>query len=77
MPRKKTVANKRLANRVIWALEDIAAITADLWGVLGYARDRAERLQDPILLARLGEIGQGLASIERKTRGARNGEYID
>lgn len=62
---------------MIWALEDIAAITADLWLVLGFARERAEHLQDPILLARIGEIAQLLASIERKTRGARNGEYID
>jgi hypothetical protein len=77
MGRDNAVANVRLSNRVIAALEDATAVTRSLWPAVSRASRQAERLQDVVMLASLVEITAGLATIERKTRGARNGEYID
>lgn len=87
----KKIANKRLANKVIWNLEDIQAIVKDLWeidvsiyGPWCEAVERAEKQQDAIMLKhlallseRLAHLSRGLARIERKARDAREGEYCE
>lgn len=75
MARKPSVANKRLANKVIWALEDIIAACHTLREAVRVTRLRAEQLQDVLILARLGEISDQIALIEGRARAARRGEY--
>ena len=77
MPRKPTVANKRLANKIIWALEDIQAICLDLRDVWRYCVDRATENQDPVMLAYLARFRDRLADIEATAHAARHGEYRD
>ena len=77
MPRKPTVANKRLANKVIWALEDIVAMCHDLRDVWAYCVDRATENQDPVMLAYLARFRDRLASIDATAQAARHGEYWD
>lgn len=65
----------RLANKTMWALEDLSAACADLWAAWRICHDRAKLLMDPVLLAGLSEIATTLATAERKIRQARSGEY--
>lgn len=72
----KRVANKRLANRVIWALEDIdqSAIKALL--MWDKALERAElKCADPALLIALTKIKSELSDIRILAVAARDGEY--
>lgn len=70
------VANVRLANKVIWALEDIdqAAMKAlDMWTI---ALERAElKCADPALLIALAKIRHEMADIRVLAVAARDGEY--
>jgi len=75
MARKPAAVNKRLANRVMWGLEDIMAACISLRRALTVARQRAEALQDVLILGRLGDIGEQVAIIERRAVDARRGEY--
>jgi hypothetical protein len=65
----------RLANRTIWAVEDIIAASLCARRALDRAIDRSSRQLDPALLYCLLEISTNLASIERLAMDARQGEY--
>jgi hypothetical protein len=67
----------RLANRTIWAIEDIMAESLNARRALKKAVDHADRQLDPSLLHSLLEISTALASIERLALDARQGEYRD
>jgi len=69
------IANKRLANKVMWALEDIIGCCLTMRDAITAARRRAEQTQDVIVLARLGDIADQVGVIERRARQARRGEY--
>lgn len=81
------IATKRLANKVIWNLEEIQAILLTLWEIdilepwLDAVR-RAELQHDAVMLRNLAlmmerqqHLWKGLARIERKARDARQGEW--
>lgn len=65
----------RIANKTIWALEDIiaAAIGARHW--LRQANERARDRMDVVMLASLNHLGEELAEIESRARDARQGTY--
>lgn len=65
----------RLANKTIWALEDIIAACGEGRVAWRQAMQRAERSMDAVLMASLARLSDRLAVIERKARGARNGDY--
>lgn len=75
MSSPKKIANKRLANKVIWNLEDIMAHCIGAWNAYQNAKDRAKARGDQVMIAHLSELGDHLAVIERKTRDARQGNY--
>lgn len=65
----------RLANKTMWALEDITArcLTAEKrWDK---AIDMAERNLDPAMMALLARLRNDLGFIERKAKDALQGEY--
>ncbi len=70
------VANVRLANKVIWAPEDIGAHTLHALTLWEKALQRAElRCADPALLVLLSKIKGDLADIRLLALAARQGEY--
>jgi hypothetical protein len=71
------LAKKRLANVVIWTLEDIVGLCAQAQPEALAALQRAEEKMDPILIARLARIVTALSHIEIKATHARQGEYWD
>lgn len=75
MASKSQVANKRLANKVIWSLEDIVALCRDAQPDWERAMKRAEKQMDPVMLLSLARIRDTLALIERKAKAARQGKY--
>lgn len=70
------VANKRLANKVLWSLEDIDATATTALQIWEKARERAQlKSADPALLLALAEIKSALADIRILATVARGGEY--
>lgn len=69
------IANKRLANKVIWALEDIVGFCRNAQDDWETAMKRAEKQMDPQMLLALARIRDQFALIERYAKAARNGEY--
>jgi len=70
------IANKRLANKVIWALEDIDQAALKALTMWDKALERAElKCADPALLIALSRIKTDLADIRILATAARNGEY--
>ena len=70
------VVNKRLSNRVIWSLEDIAALAIAASGTWDTAHKRAKlKCADPALMLALAEIKSALADIRVLATVARSGEY--
>lgn len=67
----------RIANKTIWALEDIVAAALNARGAWRACHERAQRIMDPLLLARLGTISDELAKIETTAREARQGRYAE
>lgn len=65
----------RLANKTIWALEDIVARCRDGRDHWRRAMAAAERNLDPAMMALLARIRDDLAEIERIAKEARHGEY--
>jgi hypothetical protein len=65
----------RLANKTIWALENIVAVTMDGREHWRTAFQRAERAMDANMMHALAGLRDDLAEIERIARMARNGEY--
>ncbi len=70
-------AKIHLANRTIWALEDIMAICIDGRRQLTDAIDHAEKHGDINLVASLARLSNHLADIERLAKDARIGRYED
>lgn len=69
------VSKTRLANKTIWALEDIIALSIEARKAWQKAMERAERSMDVALMASLATMSDRLAEIERKAREARQGDY--
>lgn len=70
------VANIRLSNRVIWALEDIGAHTIHALAMMEKAFTRAElKCADPALLLALAHLKNDLTDIRLLALTARQGEY--
>jgi len=67
----------RLANKTMWALEDIIAGCLSARAAWRICQDRAQRTMDPLLLAKLGTISDDLARIETTAREARQGKYTE
>jgi hypothetical protein len=67
----------RLANKTIWALEEIVAGCLSARSSWRICQDRAQRTMDPLLLAKLGSISDDLARIETTAREARQGRYTE
>ncbi len=70
------VVNKRLANKVIWALEDIDHSVLLALGMWEKAFERAElKCADPALIIALTKIRNELSDIHILAAAARDGEY--
>jgi len=67
----------RLANKTIWALEDITARVRTARGRWDRAMGRAERNLDPAMMMLLARLRDDLAEIERLAKDARHGEYCE
>lgn len=67
----------RLANKTIWALEDITARVRAARGRWDRAMGRAERNLDPAMMLLLARLRDDLAEIERLAKDARHGEYSE
>jgi len=65
----------RIPNKVIWALEDILALSYDSRRDWSRALEYAQKAQDPGLLLALARLRDSLARIEQIARLARQGEY--
>ena len=65
----------RLANKTMWALDDITAAAIDARSAWRICQDIAERRMDATMLAKLGRISDALARIETTAREARQGRY--
>ena len=65
----------RLANKTIWALEDIEALAREAQAESAMALTRARKRADHQMSTHLALILGRLAKIEMKTVAARNGEY--
>lgn len=65
----------RLANKTIWALEDIVARCLDANQHWDRAMTKAEQRLDPALMHALARLRDDLATIETLARDARQGEY--
>ena len=67
----------RLANKTMWALEDVIASCLNARAAWRICQERAQRTMDPLLLAKLGTISDELAKIETLAREARQGRYTE
>ena len=67
----------RLANKTMWALEDIVAGCLNARAAWRICQERALKTMDPLLLAKLGNISDDLARIETTAREARQGRYTE
>jgi len=65
----------RLANKTIWALEDITALCSRARKNWEKAMTRAENKLDPVIVASLAHLSNDLAQIESIARLARQGDY--
>jgi len=73
MPTNRT--RRRLANKTIWALEDIIACCRRGRRALDDARRRASEVMDPLLLKALLAVSEELAHITTLALEARQGDY--
>jgi hypothetical protein len=67
----------RLANKTIWALEEIVVAAVAARKAWLRCQDLAEQRMDPVMLASLGRISDHLAQIESRARDARQGKYAE
>ncbi|MDI9548364.1 MAG: hypothetical protein QM346_12280 [Chloroflexota bacterium] len=67
----------RLANKTIWALEDIIARSRIARARWDAAMRHAERSLDPAMMLLLARLRDDLAEIERLAKDARHGEYSE
>lgn len=65
----------RIANKTLWALEDIIAATRDARSAWQIVHRQAARYMDPVMLFKLAEVSDTLARIETTARDARQGQY--
>jgi hypothetical protein len=72
------VATKtRVANKTLWALDDIVAAALNARAAWRICHEIAERRLEPLLLAKLGTVSDDLARIEMRAREARDGRYTE
>jgi len=70
------VVNQRLANKVIWDIEDMSAAANTAVMLLDKAITRAElKCADPALLIKLSKIRNEVTDIRILAAAARDGEY--
>lgn len=69
------VTKTRVANKTLWALDDIVATAQDARAAWRTCHEIGERWLEPLLLARLGTILDDLGRIEMRAREAREGKY--
>ena len=69
------IAGKRLANRVIWGLEDIVALCREADGECAAVQALAREGMDVALMHRASNLRAMVNAIWRKTVDARHGEY--
>ena len=67
----------RLANKTIWALEEIIAASLHARSAWRICQEIAERRLDATMLANLGRISDRLAHIETVAREARPGRWSE
>ena len=67
----------RIANKTIWALEEIIAAVLSARAAWRTCQEIAERRMEPALLAKLGRLSDDLARIETLAREARQGKYTE
>lgn len=65
----------RLANKTIWALEDIAARCQAARARWEQAMRLSEERMDPLMMLLLARLRDDLAEIERMAKDARHGDY--
>lgn len=65
----------RLANKTIWALEDMIAFSRTARSAWQATMERAERRMDPVMMVSLARLRDCIAEIERLARDARDGRY--
>lgn len=65
----------RLANKTIWALEDVLALCHQARSTWLVAMDRAEGRIDPVMMALLARLRDDLSEIQRVAQDARAGKY--
>lgn len=65
----------RVANKTIWAFEDITALVGDARLAWEKAQAKARRQMDPVLVLALADISNALAKIETLAREGRQGKY--
>jgi hypothetical protein len=73
--KRSSVANKRLANKTIWALEDIVALCIEAQEDWKSAIEQAEKRMDPTMLLSLAMLRDRIAQIQEIARLARQGQY--
>lgn len=69
------MSKTRLANKTIWAIEDIVAACRGARRAWRNANERARNQMDTVMLIALNQLGDELAIIETLARDARRGEY--
>lgn len=67
----------RIANKTIWALEDITSHCQTACKRWDKAMSLAERNLDPLMMQLLGRLRDDIAKIERVAKDARNGQYTE
>ena len=76
MVKDVVIVNKRIANKYIWAIEDIQATVLHGLVMLDTAVARARlKCSDPALMLALAELKGDLCEIRVLAIGARRGEY--
>jgi hypothetical protein len=65
----------RLANKTIWALEDIIAHCQNARRAYETLKKQARQQMDPLAMLALIQLSDDLAAIERKAINARQGKY--
>lgn len=65
----------RVANKTIWALEDIVAHCNTADRALGVALSRARDRMDPVMMVELAEARSSVAQVKSLAVDARHGQY--
>ena len=69
------MSKTRIANKTMWALNDIIMDCTEARRAWQKAEERAEKTMDAVLMTSLGKLSDRLAMIERSARLALEGKY--